>query len=320
MKSMLSQYYSSTAPAALLQETDILSVIHFDKSGAGLDIPGCVPIGMASLSGSCSEVIRVAGHSVTRGRSGSVQWSCGGGLMFAAIRLSASQCEHLEQSAEAGYRELFGVLLDAGYPNPFRMWNFLPDINRGEGDAETYKQFCVGRERGFASLGMDTLHYPAASALGHTARGAVVYALASAAPVVHYENPKQQPAYRYPRKYGPSSPSFARASATEHAGVEHVFVSGTASILGHETKSVGSLVEQLELTIDNIGHLLERIGATGAPLSAVRVYLRHGEHYEVAARVVEKSLLAQDINFLLADICREDLLVEIEAATQIRHG
>ena len=44
------------------------------------------------------------------------------------------------------------------------MWNYLDAINEGDGDAERYRQFCVGRARGLGRPNGKRL--PAATAIG----------------------------------------------------------------------------------------------------------------------------------------------------------
>src|SRR3546814_12443298 len=84
-------------------------------------------------------------------------------------------------------------------------------ITFGDGDAERYREFCVGRARGLGDF--DTHALPAATAIGRCddARVVQVYWLAARTPGMPVENPRQVSAYRYPRQYGPQQPSFARA-------------------------------------------------------------------------------------------------------------
>src|SRR5690606_4762058 len=108
-----------------------------------------------------------------------------------------------------------------------------------------------------------------------------IYLLAHKQPGHHHENNRQQPAYRYPRQYGPCSPSFARATSLSLQHRPHLFISGTASILGHETRAAGNLQEQIAVTLDNLNYLRDNFAAelhgTTSPLSALRVYLRQAE-------------------------------------------
>src|SRR5690606_9951218 len=125
----------------------------------------------------------------------------------------------------------------------------------------------------------------------------------------HHENPRQDPAYRYPRQYGPCSPSFARATGITLSQQRRIFISGTASILGHDTTAAGDLTQQIAVTLENIRYLLDSIPGSIQVLEAIRVYLRHPQDYPAARTLLLQHFPAEVLNFLHADICRDNLLV-----------
>jgi chorismate lyase/3-hydroxybenzoate synthase len=102
-------------------------------------------------------------------------------------------------------------------------------------------------------------------------------------------------------------------------------ISGTASIVGHASQHEEDLDAQLRETLTNLDALLQRAQPDGQLASArldrnslVKAYVR----YRDDAAVVERTLLdrlggAVPILILAADICRSELLVEIEVA---HHG
>ncbi len=224
-------------------------------------------------------------------------------------------------ASHALYAELFELI---GPRQLYRVWNYLPQINEGENDQERYRQFCLGRsqafEQRFGSGGFQSM--PAGTCVGSDGSELVVIALASDAPPAHHENPKQIPAYRYPRAYGPRSPSFARASSVAIASRRHRFLSGTASILGHESVGIGDLPRQLAVTCDNLEAIaqetLEADPNADRPQLPVhcagKVYLRHAEHYPAAQAFLHKRFpqWSPELVYLRSDICRRELLVEIE--------
>jgi len=311
---MFRQYFSVESPSTLLEKPGVLSIVGFNTDCLPPDSPGAVPIGLDSLSGHTCEVIELPGKQVERGVSGDCYWSTADDLMCAAVWISPRQCQDIETGAENAYSSLLTCLAQAGYPHPCRIWNFIPNINHGSGDQEAYKKFCGGRLKAFTKHGLLPAAFPAASALGHHTSGAVVCALASKAAGTHYENPLQERAYRYPRQYGPSSPSFSRATGIHLADERWVFLSGTASILGHTTRSPGDLKAQLETTFANINHLCRHIAGKKQTLSALRVYLRYRKDLEAAKAIVSEHCVGSDVIYIVADICRVNLLVEVEAA------
>ncbi len=314
---MLRQQYlpASAVPDAsqFLAQPGVLALVNFgDKCEPGAQ-PGIIPLGMNSLCDKPWEVIRYGDSVAERGIDEHCHWSLIEDVLCVATWVAPEDCTDIEAATEVAYGRLFRVIQAKGFPYPFRIWNFMPEINRGDGDREEYKKFCVGRERAFDDYHVAPQSYPAASALGHHAQGAVIYLLAGRNSGVHHENPRQQPAYQYPREYGPSSPSFARATSLALRVNPQVFISGTASIIGHNTQAVGDLEQQLAITLDNIQHLLSHVGQGDSELSAIRVYLRHPEDAAVAQAFLAPRLPLEAVNFIHADICRSQLLVEIEA-------
>ncbi len=99
---------------------------------------------------------------------------------------------------------------------------------------------------------------PAACALGSPAGSPLsIYFLAARRPPKMIENPRQTSAYHYPPKFGRHRPIFSRACVWGEPGSGQLFVSGTASIVGHETIHRGDVVAQTRETMVNIGALLE---------------------------------------------------------------
>lgn len=143
----------------------------------------------------------------------------------------------------------------------------------------------------------------------------VVCFLAGKEPGIAIENPRQTNAYRYPQDFGPRSPTFARGMLVGEA----LFISGTASIIGSETVHVEDVSRQLEETIANLHAVIAQAresGFTATDCSELfmNVYLRHAADYSrVRDRLVAEFGGTAHIAWMQADVCRADLLVEIEA-------
>jgi enamine deaminase RidA (YjgF/YER057c/UK114 family) len=80
--------------------------------------------------------------------------------------------------------------------------------------------------------------------------------MAGKAPAVPLENPRQVSAYNYPADYGPRSPTFSRGALGYLPGQEILFISGTASIVGHQTVHPGDVAGQCRECIANIAAVL----------------------------------------------------------------
>jgi chorismate lyase/3-hydroxybenzoate synthase len=225
--------------------------------------------------------------------------------------------------ALAVYRELLTRGLELGYPNLVRIWNFVPEINRGAGDEETYVLFNHGRKAAFDLLGFAATRYPAATGVGSPAGSPLtVVVAASRVEPIALENPRQTSAYHYPRRYGPRAPAFARAMLLPVPGGATLFVSGTASIVGHESQHRG-IESQLSETLANLARLTGHATAVAAGLEpgARRrwvVYLRDPADLPAVEPEIRRQLGgAQHVTFLQADLCRRELLLEIEGVCEL---
>ncbi|MBL9202575.1 MAG: hypothetical protein JNL39_18835 [Opitutaceae bacterium] len=204
-----------------------------------------------------------------------------------------------------------------------RIWNYLPQINSRLDGLEHYQAFCQGRSLAFERVLGDEFQprLPAASAVGAGGDRIDAVFVASEKVPQHFENPQQIPAYLYPPEHGPRSPSFSRATAVHDGRAAWVFISGTAAIKGHQTVAPGELEPQLDCTLDNL-RLIGRSTGLGNTLGAGRVarrhfkvYLRHAADLAATQARLRRELLAPGdrVTYLHAEICRETLVVEIEA-------
>ena len=153
-----------------------------------------------------------------------------------------------------------------------------------------------------------------------------IYFIASRVRPIPIENPRQVSAFHYPSQYGRKSPTFARAVVLPVEPAPVLLISGTASIVGHETVHPGDVVAQTRETLANLSALVsaanQRIGQDAFSLDrlAYRVYIRRPSDFAAVRAVVEAPLGAAPRHEVRADICRPDLLVEIEASGAGRSG
>jgi chorismate lyase / 3-hydroxybenzoate synthase len=227
----------------------------------------------------------------------------------------------LQRATQSAYQRIFALLDEQDTPHLWRAWNYLAEINAVRDDLERYRQFNIGRHDAFVASGrLAHGHFPAACALG-TAHGPLtVVFMAGRTALTPLENPRQVSAYEYPSIYGPRSPTFSRAAFARTPDQELLFISGTASIVGHQTMHVGDVDLQTRETVANIAAVLESANrhAQSTPYGLTelryRAYLRDADDYPRVQGILEKLLGADAwVVYVQADICRADLLVEIEA-------
>lgn len=172
--------------------------------------------------------------------------------------------------------------------------------------------------------------YPASTGIGTAGDGITVSCLAlqtdrDDVELVALENPGQTSSFNYAARFSPKSPKFSRAMAVKIGDYVTTWVSGTASILNSETVHRGDIEKQTEQTIDNIERLISaenfarhgmpRVGATLNDMAKLRVYVKHIEEYEACRAICERRFGQVPTIYADAEICRGELLVEIEGVT-----
>lgn len=316
-------YVPLAALATELARPDTLAVFGFGHPAPGREWvpdPRYLRIPLQSLQGEARlEVWRAAGP-VRHGRSDDgIHWAQDDELQFGVLELQEAEGGIL-QASELAYRRLTEFWRGSGYPHLLRIWNYFDAITLGEDDHERYRQFCVGRVRGLGEF--DTGALPAATAIGSRdgRRVLQIYWLSARTAGKPLENPRQVSAYRYPREYGPQSPSFARALLPVAADALPLFLSGTAAIVGHASQHADSLKAQLDETLTNLDSLIGTARTLRPALPAhldgsarLKVYVRDTlEADEVASQL--SARLGDGVPYLMlqADVCRRELRVEIE--------
>lgn len=331
--SLRSEHMVSHAPAlrvdyadpaerpALLADPQVLAILGFRAGDAApaSDDPRYLQVGLQPYGDERLEVWRTTGV-VRSGRDGDLAWAEDGALAFGALQVEEAAHGGIEGAAEYAYRRIGAHLAGSGQPHLLRIWNYLDAIVEGEGDDERYRHFCVGRARGIGAI--ETRRLPAATAIGRSdgVRMLQVYWLAAREPGTPLENPRQVSAYRYPRQYGPQSPSFARAMLPPDGAPMPLLLSGTASVVGHETRHGGQLLAQLGETFANFDALVgaarthvPALPAAFGPDSRLKVYVACEDDLPRIAQALDERLGDAVPRILLnAVVCRRGLMLEID--------
>ena len=241
--------------------------------------------------------------------------------VFGCLEVLESSGGFLEDVACAAYERILDYCARSGYAHLLRMWNYFPGINVDQNGLERYKRFCVGRHQAFsAQFPKFRQLLPAASAVGTHGGPFQVLFLAAKQTGIPLENPRQVSAYAYPQLYGPKSPSFARATVRRTSTGCQLFVAGTASIVGHATQHQGDTVKQTRETLSNIDALLDRVHTECPELlvakpseGILKVFVRNQADMYAVRQAIEGHELGQgSIIYVLGEMCRKELLVEIE--------
>jgi chorismate lyase / 3-hydroxybenzoate synthase len=335
-------YLSSAADPAARTE-GVLGIATFNGSPApasgGTGIP-VATVHMPLLAGAphLYEVWSMRQPSIS-GRHGRVHFRRNDRILFGSISISESElspsprlsgdapASPLQQVTAQLYEEVCATLESEKYPHLLRVWNYLPDINGANGSTERYQQYNTARQQALQTFGRPVVgSVPAASALGSIGDGPVViYFLAGRTPPIFVENPRQVSAYHYPLEYGTHRPAFSRATMLNDPEHLTLFISGTASIVGHRSLHPGDVAAQTRETLLNIEALIAEANRMqrGARFSlevlAYKVYVRRPADLAIIqAELAAANCASARTIYLQADICRQELLVEIEATGIVR--
>lgn len=310
-------YVPAVAPGEVLAGGDVLALFGFGADAPAHDDPRYLRVPLQPHGAAPFEAWR-ANAPVRSGRDGDLAWATDGALLFGAIEVDEAGVG-VEGAAEHAYARLSAFVAASDTPHLLRVWNYLDAITQGEGDAERYREFCVGRARGLGDF--DVARLPAATAIGRCddARVVQVYWLAASAPGTPVENPRQVSAYRYPRQYGVQPPSFARAMLPPTARMP-LLLSGTAAVVGHASRHAADLQAQLDETFRNFDALIAAARARRGDLpphfdasTRLKVYVRDDHDLPLVERALQERFGEAVPRIVLhAAICRRELAVEID--------
>lgn len=254
------------------------------------------------------------------------------GLSLVTVRVPNLRQLHepaVAAAVSAGYRALFTRLKQCAAHHPVRFWNHIPGLHDRVGPGlDRYMAFNAGR---FAAMqdwfgGLDQVRrcVACASGIGHSGDDLLIHCLAASKPGSPVENPRQVPAYLYSRRFGPTPPCFARATVVELRTEKRLLVAGTASIRGEESVHIGDLEAQVHETIINLRAVIARgcacpEDAALDQLTEVRVYCPRGVDQAYMRDVCAREFRnVPHVEVLRADLCRSELLVEVEGVATVQ--
>lgn len=230
------------------------------------------------------------------------------------------------QQATSVFQKINAILSRERMPvnSIVRQWNYIGDITGYSGGIQNYHQFNLARSL-FYDLALWENGYPAATGIGITA-GAVIVRIeaivtsSSAIKNIAINNNLQVPAHNYSSEVlagndkTTGTPKFERARLLEDEETGTVFISGTAAIRGEKSMAEGDVAEQARLTIENI---LNLVPAGKAPVFEMFIiYLKYEQDFTIVKKLTDGILPETSPVYVLANLCRDELLVEMEGLYQ----
>ncbi|MCP4847529.1 MAG: hypothetical protein GY899_06240 [Verrucomicrobiaceae bacterium] len=241
-------------------------------------------------------------------------------------QMAGISCIEVGNSPEEPSYEIYSAIIEIiGQRQIHRMWNYVPGINEESNNLENYRAFNIGRHRAFVSAyGNDySKRISPASAVGANGTTLAVAFIAGNDVLENVENPEQTPAYSYPLEHGPKSPSFTRGAHGTVESIPTAYLSGTSSIKDHQSVGNNDLTSQYQTTIDNMRLVTESLGYPDAMGNGQAMnreftfYLRNKRDLNSAIDLFRATTGESGVactRFLHSDICRRELLLEIEGS------
>lgn len=233
-------------------------------------------------------------------------------------------------NSENAFNRLSEIFESTGFQinSIVRQWNYIENILGFDGNEQRYQEFNNVRSDFYGDSFTDN-GYPAATGIGMNRGGTIIEFIAVqsdklvSAPI---DNPEQVAAHAYSKKVLvgeecmlKTTPKFERARFLELYGKKIIFISGTASIRGENTIGVGDPSMQTEVTIGNIKQLysdkvLSRFpgGDLVPKYGHARIYIKNRKDFAAIKKTFRTHFGNLPVVYIVADICRKDLLVEIE--------
>jgi len=223
------------------------------------------------------------------------------------------------------------------FSNIVRQWNYIENITHIPDKRQNYQHYQI-----FNDVRSDYYNksefingYPSATGIGTDICGLVVNFIAISnatnVQIVPVMNPGQIDAHKYSQKVlagsgvnkreDKSSPKFERGKLVRTDEGTKIYISGTAAIIGENTVFPTDVEKQTMATINNIKKLVE--GESVSKLeniqpveksnyTYVRSYVKHKKDIDIVKQLCEKHFRSECFQYLISDICRDNLLVEIE--------
>ena len=240
----------------------------------------------------------------------------------------------VQQQSDEIFGKLDSILSLHGFAvdDIVRQWNYIGSIVSHRDGKQNYQEFNDARSRYYSKAEWHN-GYPAATGIGAEGDGVIVGGIAfkkadnKSKSIYPIDNPLQVAAHIYSKRVliddaanaVKSTPKFERAKLIETQLGACCFVSGTASIRGEESVDSGSARLQTIKTIENIEYLvskenLVRFGCKPYDLKylQLQVFIKNSQDFEDVKSVVEEAYPQIPVIYTVADVCRSELLVEIE--------
>lgn len=277
---------------------------------------------------------------------------CGGGMIMEVHEWNAAEAVTVKRNEDyltvehrsgkylflgaGSLRRVEAVLREKQMPvsSIVRQWNYIEDIVGISPEGHQHYQVFNDARTRFYHTAEWTDGYPAATGIGTRGGGVrididAMVVREGAIRIYPLDNPLQVPAHAYSPKVllgegNKTTPKFERAKAVVYPRGMMIYVSGTAAIRGEESLAEMNVEKQAVATLENITYLISHRNLTDAGIDVtrepvlqyLRVYLKRKEDEVPVRRLLEKACPGLPVACVVADVCRDELLIEIEGVAE----
>jgi enamine deaminase RidA (YjgF/YER057c/UK114 family) len=241
------------------------------------------------------------------------------------------------RASESAFSQMKGLLESEGMSmnHLVRQWNYIGNILATRDGFQNYQIFNEVRSEYYQKY-RTVQGYPAATGIGMKFGGVTIDFCAvmpdEEMTIKAIANPDQVNAYEYgqevlkgmPAEGKPlkQPPQFERSLLLSRKINSTLFISGTAAIIGQDTIGIEDVEKQTIVTIENISKLTEQRRITSTISNndlgwgnfiLLRVYVKNRNDFPKVEFICRDRFPDVPAVFVGSDICRDNLLVEIEA-------
>lgn len=240
----------------------------------------------------------------------------------------------IREQSEQTFRKVEEILKaeQMNFGDIVRQWNYLEGITDIAHGNQCYQDFNDVRSQFYATSEWQS-GYPAATGIGAQHGGIQIdfNAVSGKIGIIPLDNDWQRAAHVYSDEvlisHRPDTekgtPKFERGKSLSDHQQEVIYISGTAAIRGEESMVTRDVLWQTEITLENIQHLIgleegkEKLPEHSGKLELLRVYLKNEKDAQIVKEDLDKLCPGVPVAYLYADVCREELLVEIEGIAHL---
>jgi enamine deaminase RidA (YjgF/YER057c/UK114 family) len=311
------------------------------------ELPPTTVLAQSPENGSLAiEFVLVEGlqsHEIRHAHNAEASWLVlqrgGTKILIAAGLGENSESTNILLQSESAFSQMNKILEteEMEFSDIVRQWNYIEQItethDQENSPSQHYQIFNDVRSKYYQRSDFKN-GYPAATGIGMDFGGIIIDMIAAKfeqeKSIVAVKSPVQLDAYTYTKEvlaensamcdFCRTTPKFERAKILNTSAKKWILISGTAAISGQDSTNQMSARLQTEMTIQNILRLIseENIKIDGvsagqkANIQSLRVYVKYKKDIPQVKETCLEYFPQLPILYVIADICRPELLVEIE--------